>query len=31
VVLPERDIACGEVLLPDLMGAAVIACADVKH
>ena len=23
--------ACGEVLLPDLMGAAVIACADVKH
>ena len=31
VVLPEGDIACGEVLLPDLMGAAVIACADVKH
>ena len=29
VVLPHRSIACGEVLLPDLMGAAVIACADV--
>ena len=27
LVLPERDIACGEVLLHDLMGAAVIACA----
>ena len=30
VVLPEREIACGQVLLPDLEGAAVIACADVK-
>ena len=27
LVLPERDIACGEVLLHDLMGAAVIACS----
>ena len=30
VVLPMRDIACNEVLIPDLMGAAVIACAEVK-
>lgn len=30
VILPDRDIACGQVLVPELMGAAVIACANVK-
>lgn len=29
VVLPDRPVRCGEVLVPDLMGAAVIATANI--
>lgn len=29
VVLPDQDIVCGEVLIPDLMGAQVVATAHI--